>query len=385
MHTNVLKSPSVPPGLRPFEVVERKGLGHPDSVADGIAEAVSRELSQNYIRYHGRILHHNVDKVHLIAGCAITEFGTGTVVKRPRVIIGGRATFSDEFEIEEIAEGAARAYVRGLCGNDIAGELDIEQRLGKTADGLEHVFDAPGALANDTSFGVGFSPLSETERLVLVTESLMRAHSKSEVSRIGKDIKIMAVRKGKEVDITIAVPVMAPFVDSAEEYNDVLDDVTGSMENGLFDYTSLTPRISINPERASGSYYLSATGYSWENGDDGAVGRGNRANGLITPGRSMSLEAIAGKNPVNHTGKIYNLLAIQIADRIAETYPGVDDVTATLVSEIGGRVDEPLLANVEISSAYDRGYLGIHKIVCDSLAGVEDLQKRILSGSVRVF
>ena len=33
---------------RDLELVERKGIGHPDSICDGIAESVSRALSREY-------------------------------------------------------------------------------------------------------------------------------------------------------------------------------------------------------------------------------------------------------------------------------------------------------------------------------------------------
>ena len=52
----------------PFEVVERKGIGHPDTLADGISESISRELCNQYLEEFGQILHHNVDKVLIIAG-----------------------------------------------------------------------------------------------------------------------------------------------------------------------------------------------------------------------------------------------------------------------------------------------------------------------------
>src|SRR5690606_40191772 len=69
------------------------------------------------------------------------------------------------------------------------------------------------------------------------------------------------------------------------------------------------------------SVYLTVTGTSAESGDYGQVGRGNRANGLITPHRPMSLEAVAGKNPVTHVGKLYNLLASRIAAEAARPAP----------------------------------------------------------------
>ncbi|HXQ67877.1 MAG TPA: methionine adenosyltransferase, partial [Alphaproteobacteria bacterium] len=45
------------------EVVERKGLGHPDTLCDMLAEALSLSLSRFYRERFGLILHHNVDKV----------------------------------------------------------------------------------------------------------------------------------------------------------------------------------------------------------------------------------------------------------------------------------------------------------------------------------
>lgn len=74
-----------------------------------------------------------------------------------------------------------------------------------------------------------------------------------------------------------------------------------------------------------GTVYLTVTGTSAEAGDDAEVGRGNRTSGLITPYRPMTLEAAAGKNPVSHVGKLYNLVASRIAAAIIEALPAVRD------------------------------------------------------------
>jgi len=50
------------------ELVERKGISHSDSLCDGTAGTVSRQLSQFYYDEFGRIYHHNTNKVHLGAG-----------------------------------------------------------------------------------------------------------------------------------------------------------------------------------------------------------------------------------------------------------------------------------------------------------------------------
>ncbi|MFB6215515.1 MAG: methionine adenosyltransferase, partial [Candidatus Aenigmatarchaeota archaeon] len=37
------------------ELVERKGVGHPDSISDGVAETVSRELCKEYRNRFGKV------------------------------------------------------------------------------------------------------------------------------------------------------------------------------------------------------------------------------------------------------------------------------------------------------------------------------------------
>lgn len=61
------------------------------------------------------------------------------------------------------------------------------------------------------------------------------------------------------------------------------------------------PDSLIDGAAESVSRYLTVTGTSAEQGDDGNTERGNRINGLISPIRQYSMEATAGKNSVNHT------------------------------------------------------------------------------------
>ncbi|MBA7528506.1 S-adenosylmethionine synthase [subsurface metagenome] len=72
-----------------IEMVERKGLGHPDSLCDGIAEAVSVALCKEYKRKCGMILHHNTDKVQLVAGRSNPKYGGGEVISPIYVLLGG--------------------------------------------------------------------------------------------------------------------------------------------------------------------------------------------------------------------------------------------------------------------------------------------------------
>jgi len=65
----------------PVEIVERKGLGHPDTICDALAEAFSRALSREYLDRCGMIVHHNVDKVLLRGGASSPELGGGRIVE----------------------------------------------------------------------------------------------------------------------------------------------------------------------------------------------------------------------------------------------------------------------------------------------------------------
>ena len=75
-----------------IELVERKGIGHPDSVADGLAESISRALCQEYLDRFGAVLHHNTDKTQIVAGRSKPAFGGGEVICPLYILLTGRAT-----------------------------------------------------------------------------------------------------------------------------------------------------------------------------------------------------------------------------------------------------------------------------------------------------
>ena len=94
--------------------------------------------------------------------------------------------------------------------------------------------------------------------------------------------------------------------------------------------------------------YLTVLGTSAEAGDSGQVGRGNNVAGVIALLRPMSSEAAAGKNPVSHVGKIYNMLSYQIANRIVEQVSGVKETYVWLLSQIGRPINEPSVVSAQI-------------------------------------
>jgi S-adenosylmethionine synthetase len=138
-----------------------------------------------------------------------------------------------------------------------------------------------------------------------------------------------------------------------------------------------------------GIAYLTVTGTSAEHGDDGMTGRGNRANGLITPLRPMSLEATAGKNPVSHVGKIYNVLASKISQRIINEVPKILEVYVELLSQIGKPIDEPLAAVAKFLP--DKGAdinvirSDVESIINDELERISEITDTILKSEIMLF
>ena len=282
------------------EIVERKGLGHPDTICDALAEQLSIALCHFYQERFGLLLHHNVDKVLLWGGIARPAFCGGKVLAPSEIFLAGRAT--QEFKgvrvpVQELAIESSKNWLR-----DNFHVLDPEKHV------KIHCLVRPGSvdltelyarsaetniwLANDTSCGVGFAPLSHLERVVY-------------------------------------------------------------------------------------------------QGDDGQVGRGNRANGLITPYRPMTLEAAAGKNPVTHVGKLYNVVANLMAEGLVEEIEEVTTAYCYLVSQIGQPVDRPQIVDVQIqmldNQPIEKFQGRIEEIVRDRLLQINTLWQRLIEREFTLY
>ncbi|QSG07269.1 methionine adenosyltransferase [Halapricum desulfuricans] len=368
---------------RATEFVERKGLGHPDSICDGVAEAVSRRLSQHYLEEYGRVLHHNTDTVQLVAGTTAPAFGGGETVDAIYVLLGGRATRSvdgREIPVDDIAIDAARAYVDANFAALSDDMIEFESRIGETSTDLQSLFDSQGiGRANDTSVGTGYAPLSETDRIVRGVEPAIRER----VPAVGEDVKVMGWRADDELRLTVAAAVIARRVADVEEYVAVRERVAELVARYADRRTDRTVTVEVNAadDLESGSVYLTETGLSAEMGDDGSVGRGNRVNGLITPHRAMNLEAVAGKNPVTHVGKLYNLIATSAAERIHREL-GADHAEVKLLSQIGQPVARPLAIDVDTTTRDDEA---VRSIVFGELEDVASLTRDLVAGETDVF
>jgi len=349
------------PHTLPLELVERKGIGHPDTICDALAETVSGGLSRFYLERFGSVLHHNVDKALLCGGTAQPAFGGGEIIAPIEIHLAGRATrhFKGiEIPVDDIAVQSCRHWLHEhLSHLDVQRDVRIIPHIRSTSPDLASLFqreNAPGVkLANDTSFGVGFAPLDTLETTVLAVERKLNAlEIKRAQPDIGEDIKVMGARRGRDIALTIACALVGRHVTDMEDYFAKKSQVRALAFEAARLITDLPLHIDVNAaDRDSpDSIYLTVTGLSAESGDDGQVGRGNRVNGLITPYRPMSLEATAGKNPVTHVGKLYNVIASRVAQAVVTQVPQVEEVYCYLLGRIGHPIGEPQVFDVKIRS-----------------------------------
>ncbi|MGC8556607.1 methionine adenosyltransferase [Fervidicoccus sp.] len=347
-----------------IELVERKGIGHPDYIADSASEEVSIGLSNYYIEYYGRILHHNVDKVLIVGGQSDPKFRGGRVLHPIYILVSGRATTTvktddgiENVPIGTIIMSSVKKWIKNnMRYLDPEEHVIVDYKIGKGSEDLTGIFDRGLSVphANDTSFGIGFYPYSTLENVVYQTERFLNSpEMKKKIPELGEDIKVMGLRNKKEIDLTIAGAMISKLVDDKDHYINIKEKVVEE----VYKYTErLAPEYEIkiffntgdSPEK--NIFYLTVTGTSAEHGDDGATGRGNRANGLITPMRPMSLEATAGKNPVNHVGKIYNIIAMLASKKIYEELHEEAHVIVQILSQIGRPIDDPLATSIKLTS-----------------------------------
>jgi len=394
--TLVIRSRSrLDPGTQEVEVVERKGLGHPDTICDALSEEVSRVLCRYYLDRFGRILHHNVDKVLLVGGSSKPRFGGGAIVRPIEIFVAGRATaewFGSVIPVAELAEDACLSWIRAHLREEVSRHAHITPLIRPGSGDLRALFarGTQSVLANDTSCGAGFAPLSSLERVVLHVETVLNdPGTKARYPAIGEDIKVMAIRNGDSVTMTIACAMVDRYIHNASDYSDHKLGVERIAMDAARSIASFDLAVLVNAadDESSDARYLTVTGTSAESGDDGETGRGNRSSGLITPYRVMTMEAAAGKNPITHVGKLYQLMATDLSCRIVREVADVKAAECVLVSQIGRPVCDPFLADVAVDDHADRPDTRrqIKHIATEVLGSADALTDDLVHGRRQVF
>ena len=383
------------------EIVERKGTGHPDSICDAVAEEISLALCRVYTDLFGGILHHNIDKGLLVAGVTEPRLRGGRVIEPMQLIVGDRAVLEYKgarVPVDDIVQETVERWVKqNLRFVDPHRHLVVRNEIKPGSPELVDIFAREKVGANDTSAAVGYAPMSPLERLVYRTERYMNGSAfKDRFPEVGEDIKVMGVRRGDEVTLTVAAAFVDRFFESEAAYfrrkEEVLADVRAFVQREAGDAFAQV-HVDINtldaPGRGEAGMYLTVLGTSAEGADCGEVGRGNRVNGVIALNRPMGTEAAAGKNPVAHVGKIYNILTHQIAAEIYQQVEGVEEVYVWLCSQIGRPIDDPLIASAQVALKPGVALADVEPtiktIMANELANIYAFTERLTRGEFAVW
>ncbi len=276
-----------------IEIIERKGIGHPDTIADNFSENLGKRLKEEYLKVYKKELHYNVDKTLVCAG----EIKQNKFISPVKIVFGGQYTKIKNINkilIEVTKETLKTEIKRGL-------KYKIYNFLNQGSLDLNNNFNLKKS--NDTSFAVGH-PETKNERLVKSLGFFLdNLHRRKDF--IGTDNKIMFIFDGKKTEIYIALAFLKKTKNYFKEKERLEEEI----------FKKFKINVKINTADTIESQFLTKTGTSLEMGDSGATGRGNRRNGLITPQKPMTLEAYYGKNSLTHIGRIYQDKAISIAKK----------------------------------------------------------------------
>ncbi len=389
----------VVPSKLPVEIVERKGQGHPDYLCDKAAEEMSIAISKWYIENTGRILHHNLDKAVLAGGQSDARIGYGEILEPIYLLLVGRAVGVNSkingrfLPIGKLVIETTKNWLqKDLPHLNIAHDIiiDYKVRSGSTdlVGNFEESTEIP--LANDTSIGIGYAPLTKIEQLTYQTERLLNdPATKKKNPAIGEDIKVMGVRHKNKIDLTIACAMICTELVDVDHYFATKEEVQSLTLDLAAKIWDGDISVDVNVADVPGNddcLYLTVTGTSAEQGDDGQVGRGNRTNGLITPYRPMTLEAAAGKNPISHVGKTYNIAAKKVCEQVVNEL-SVENVDCYLVSKIGKKITEPQLIEVAIvgGNKESKTKRRIEEIVQEQMNKMPEIWRGFLNRSYELY
>jgi S-adenosylmethionine synthetase len=383
------------------EIVERKGLGHPDYICDAVMDHISIRLSKEYLEKAGSILHHNVDKSLLVAGEAEPRFGGG-IVKQPMLFVfGDRATSEfngTKINVGEIAINVAKEWFRkNMRFIDPEKHVKYQVELKPGSAGLVDIFKRKGKVlgANDTSAAVGYAPMTRIEKIVLKTEQFLNSKEfKQRFPESGEDIKVMGSRINNNLNLIISMAFVDRFVRSEEDYFEKKAKILEEINRFVAASTNFeSVGVELNTldvrGRGLGGIYLTVLGTSADSGDSGQVGRGNRVNGLISLNRPFCSEAAAGKNPVSHVGKIYNVLTYKAAQHVYEDVPEVEEVYIWLLSKIGSPIDQPAVAAAQVimkgNNSLEKARREISEVLDYELENIDKFCMELAQGKIQTY
>jgi len=385
------------PAARSTEIVERKGLGHPDTMADLVAETFCHRYARHCLDTVGLVPNHSADKVTLAGADTVVRLGGYDVIEPVGAYYFGKVTRQVGgvlMPVEELFEGAVddvltfatrcpeitqhtTKHVRAVVGHPLDHHPGYYQPV--SVDQLRSIMSTE-RFANDTVACSGGAARSPVEQFVLDLERHLQGIGfRQQIPGTGSDIKVLGIRHEGAVDLTVCLPFHPEQVTSWAEYDDHLEHAHKLVSDFISDRAAHgvgSVELHLNGRDVPGRGYLAPFGTCLGKGDVGAVGRGNRYSGLISSSRAISVEAPAGKNVMHHTGKLYTVLAQSIADRL-EAELGIDS-EVIVTSRVGQRLDQPSSVVVNLGEAVTQDQ-DVRELVAAQVAGANGLSERLLA------
>jgi len=388
-----------------FEIVERKGRGHPDTLSDKLAELLSRTYSKYTLEKYDVVLRHQFDKLSLMGGKCEVRFGGGNFKFPIRLLINGRTTNKFDNEVidsKELLINTASKFLekelrnfnfstdcrviwentsnstRGMIDNKNKGDSAIHNRFHPRS--MKDLPEATRPISNDTAVGCAWAPFTKLERMILNIEKTLTSDEMwKKYPWMGSDCKIMGSRYKNEVDLTISIPQLSTQVHSVNEYKTNYN-ITLTLINKIIKdkYDFKEVEITLNPGDNTDKemLYLRLTGSCIESGDEGQVSRGNRLGGIISSRRPFSIEGLSGKNPLYHAGKIYSAASWDIVNKIYKQQNIPCEVY--IASQIDRPVDDPWTVVVNSVKEIDKEKTG--RIIKDVLYNISEVTERLING-----
>lgn len=388
----------IPPDQGIQEIVERKGLGHPDTLADGIAELSEIEYAIYCRKRFGVIPHHNLDKMSLLGGLCIQIFGGSSFESPMQVLFMGRASrsFGEEpIPLEKIQDSAARKYLARVMPHLDTNDPGVYHATTLTSTystrpywfsprSIEDLpeYDSDGPTANDTATMISYWPLTVTETLALDLEGYFYSNNNDGLPTprfdfIGQDIKVMCMRHDSLITATICVPQVTSRTPNMSIYSEREQEIGEQLqqyaEERVGDKATVTVLMNTQTKK-SGRPYLVTGGSCADFGEEGAVGRGNKTHGIISSYRPNTMEAPHGKNPTYFVGKVLGYQADIIAQRVYETLQTSCQIV--LQANMGDYLFDP--SRIIVSTEQVVSHKDIETVVADCLSLDRETTNRII-------
>lgn len=398
----------VNPDLAPFEVVERKFRGHPDSLADMVAQTFSKkyieyswehipELQGNYFP------NFSADKVTLSGSSSNHVDGTYQIIKPIDALLIGKITASvGNFPIntDQIFKESIEEVLSKALGHDDFKPYVRRQTYSVTLAGSDHgsAFYNPKSVedllevlkaethANDTVYVVAYHPLSVTEELSIHLDNYTYSEEfSSKFPEIGSDIKAMIRRRGSEFQITLCLPVFPEKVKTIQEYETIIKSARKTLLSEIQDFLNekseilgndVSVELSVNTKDTAEKKYFALWGTALSKGDVGAVGRGNRQQGFISGLRPSTNEAVSGKNPNHFAGIVCQLVAEAVSKKIYEELKLKNVVYIT--ANNGDALNDPASIDVIVDGLDHEKKELIKKIIENTLKSIDDLRREYI-------